>query len=294
MFAAAGRWYGAVDLLAFLDHDSRLRLKAGNGKGNMTDRKVIGIGSAESRAGAAEARDNIFAEEKPTIGDFKFGKETASVFDDMVDRSVPFYDEIQRMTADIAADFGAPGTNLYDLGCATGNTLLALDRVVDPGVRFVGVDNSDDMLAKARQKLEANKMTRAFELVNGDLDQFQMMENASVAVMILTLQFVRPLYREKVIRKIHEGLNKSGCLILVEKITLTDSLLNRLFIKHYYEMKRRNGYSNTEITLKREALENVLIPYRYEENRDMLVAAGYSSVEEFFRWYNFCGVVAIK
>lgn len=260
----------------------------------MTDRKVIGIGSAESRKGQSEGHDNIFAEEKPIIEDFKFGKETASVFDDMVDRSVPFYREIQRMSGEIAGDFGVPGTNLYDLGCATGTTMLMFDELVDPGVRFVGVDNSDEMLAKTRQKLEAQKMARAFDLVNADLNQGPLIENASVAVMILTLQFVRPMHRERVIRKIYEQLNDNGCLILVEKITLEDSLLNRLFIKHYYEMKRRNGYSTTEITLKREALENVLIPYRYEENRDMLLQTGFRSVEEFFRWYNFCGVVAVK
>jgi tRNA (cmo5U34)-methyltransferase len=258
----------------------------------MTERKVIGIGEAEQRK--ADNRDNIFAEEKPVMGDFRFGKDVASVFEDMVDRSVPFYREIQRMTGDIAADFGVPGTNLYDLGCATGTTMLALDSMVDPGVRFVGMDNSDEMLAKARQKLESQGVTRAFDLVNADLNQNPLIENASVVIMNLTLQFVRPLYRERVIRRVHESLNESGCLILVEKITLEDSLLNRLFIKHYYEMKKRNGYSNVEISLKREALENVLIPYRYEENRDMLKAAGYHSVEEFFRWYNFCGVVAIK
>lgn len=259
----------------------------------MTERKVIGLGTPQSRK-SGETHDNLFADETSQVGDFKFGKKTASVFDDMVGRSVPFYREIQRMTGDIAADFGAAGTNLYDLGCATGTTLLALDSMVDPGVRFIGVDNSDDMLAKARQKLESNNVARAYELQNSDLNQLAPIENASVAIMILTLQFVRPLQREKIVRRIWEGLNESGCLILVEKITLEDSLLNRLFIKHYYEMKKRNGYSDVEISLKREALENVLIPYRHEENTDMLHNAGFRSVEEFFRWYNFCGVVAIK
>ena len=45
-----------------------------------------------------------------------------------------------------------------------------------------------------------------------------------------------------------------------------NSTFNRLFINHYYEMKRRNGYSEIEIAQKREALENVLVPYRLEEN----------------------------
>jgi tRNA (cmo5U34)-methyltransferase len=267
-----------------LDHGAR----------DMTERKVIGMTPPERTKAAEHGRDRLFADETVPIGDFEFGKETASVFDDMVDRSVPYYREIQRMSGELAADFAVPGSNLYDLGCATGTTLMLLDKMVDPGVRFVGVDNSDDMLDKARQKMEQAGVERAYDLVNADLNNCQFIENASVAVMILTLQFVRPLYRERTIRRVCEGLNDNGCLVLVEKITQQDSLLNRLFIKHYYEMKRRNGYSSTEITLKREALENVLIPYRFEENRDMLREAGFRQVEEFFRWYNFCGVVAVK
>ena len=59
-------------------------------------------------------------------------------------------------------------------------------------------------------------------------------------------------------------------------------------------MKRRHGYSDLEISQKREALENVLIPYHVEENRDLLLGAGYSKFQMFFRWYNFAGMLAVK
>jgi tRNA (cmo5U34)-methyltransferase len=242
---------------------------------------------------AASDRDRVFAEVKPQT-DFKFNKATAAVFDDMVSRSVPFYGEMQRMAAEIAADFAVPGTNLYDLGCATATTLLALDRTIDPGVRFVGVDNSADMLTKARAKLEEAGVARAYDLVEADLHKGQIVENASVALLLLTLQFVRPLYRDRLVADIVRGMNDRGCLILIEKLTSADTLFNRLFIKYYYDMKRRNGYSDIEIAQKREALENVLIPYRLEENVEMLKGAGFKSVEVFFRWYNFCGIVAVK
>jgi tRNA (cmo5U34)-methyltransferase len=111
---------------------------------------------------------------------------------------------------------------------------------------------------------------------------------------VLTLQFIRPLQRERVIRKVLEGLNDQGCLILIEKLIFEDSLFNRLFIRYYYNLKKRQGYSESEIAHKREALENVLIPYRPEENRELLRTAGFRHVEEFFRWYNFCGMVAVK
>lgn len=239
-------------------------------------------------------RDTLFGEQQSQIGDFAFDNNTANVFDDMVSRSVPFYHEIQRMAAEIAADFGASGTNLYDLGCSTGTTLLQLDPVVDANVRFIGIDNSEEMLAKARLKLGESGLRRAYELRYGNLHHDLAIENASVAVMILTLQFVRPLYRGRVLRNIAHGLNDQGCLIVVEKVTPADTLLNRLFIKHYYDLKRRNSYSEMQIAQKREALENVLIPYRMEENRELLLSEGFRACEEFFRWYNFVGFVAVK
>jgi tRNA (cmo5U34)-methyltransferase len=238
--------------------------------------------------------DHLFADPEATPNDFHFDQKTAAVFDDMVSRSVPFYHEFQRMTGEIAADFAVEGTNLFDLGCATGTTLLALDPVINPGVRFVGVDNSQEMLDKARAKLKERKVNRPVQLIISDLHREQLVENASVVVMILTLQFVRPLYREKVIRNIWNGMHDQACLILIEKLTFDDSLFNRLFIQYYYDMKRRNGYSEVEISQKREALENVLIPYRYEENCELLRSVGFKHTEEFFRWYNFSGIVAVK
>lgn len=105
---------------------------------------------------------------------------------------------------------------------------------------------------------------------------------------------MRPLFRQKVIESIVSGLNPDGCLILVEKVLTENSTINRLFIKHYYEMKKRNGYTEMEIAQKREALENILIPYHYDENRKLLLDHGFRACDIFFRWYNFCGIVAIK
>ena len=144
-----------------------------------------------------QATDRIFATPVQRTTDFTFDQRTASVFDDMVSRSVPFYGEMQRMTTELAADFAVPGTNLYDLGCSTGTTLALLDPVVHPDVRFVGVDNSAEMLQKAREKLEQLPRQRCRELVEADLHELDHLDNASVVILTLTLQFVRPLHRER-------------------------------------------------------------------------------------------------
>ncbi|MCC6920097.1 MAG: carboxy-S-adenosyl-L-methionine synthase CmoA [Alphaproteobacteria bacterium] len=238
--------------------------------------------------------DRYFDDPHGPVADFRFTAKVADVFDDMVSRSVPFYAEIQRMCCELAADFATPATNLYDIGCSTATTLLALDPVVDKSVHFVGVDNSADMLAKARQKIADAGAVRPIDLICADLhDPFEG-ANASVITMLLTLQFARPLYRERIVQDLYRALNEQGALILVEKLTCKDTTLNRLYIDHYYDYKRRKGYSEIEISKKREALENVLIPYRLEENVTLLRSAGFRQVETFFRWYNFCGLVAVK
>jgi tRNA (cmo5U34)-methyltransferase len=241
---------------------------------------------------AAEPTDAIYAETKPLVTDFTFGAETTAVFDDMLHRSVPFYEEIQRMIAELANDFAVDGSNVYDLGCSTGATLLSLGRI-ERDVTLVGIDNSDAMLARADEELTRANLGKRYALRNQDL-QSVVIENASVVVLSLTLQFVRPLHRERVLRTVHNGLNPQGCLILVEKVLEEETLANRLFIKHYYDFKRRNGYAEIEIAQKREALENVLIPYRLEENQQMLRAVGFRHPEIFFKWYNFCGILAVR
>lgn len=225
---------------------------------------------------------------------FDFGPRTAAIFDDMVARSVPFYQEIQRMIVEMAADFAVAGSAVYDLGCSTGTTLMALDRSLPQDIRFIGVDSSEDMLAKTRQKFSEEGFSRPYELQCADLENGLPIRNASVVIMNLTLQFVRPLRREFVIAGIAEGLNPGGCLVLVEKVLSDNSTLNRLFIDYYYDYKRRNGYSELEIAQKREALENVLIPYHYDENRELLLRNGFRVCDSFFRWYNFCGMLAVK
>src|SRR5262245_49163067 len=201
-----------------------------------------------------QEKDRIFSDKLTEVSDFRFGEKVASVFDDMLDRSVPFYQEIQRMIGEMAADFAVEGTNCYDLGCSTGTTMLHLDKCVPPQVRFIGVDNSTDMLERCRVKLAQHGFSRAHDLQCADLNQGVLVENASMVLMILTLQFVRPLYRDKLIGMILHGLNENGALILVEKLIGEDSLFNRLFIKYYYDMKKRNGYTDLEIAQKREAL----------------------------------------
>jgi tRNA (cmo5U34)-methyltransferase len=239
-------------------------------------------------------KDRIFDGEG-RVSDFEFDEKVAGVFDDMVARSVPYYDEVQRLQVDLAVEFLPERESLvYDLGCSTGTTLhlLSSHPRCPKAARFVGLDNSPAMLDKARAKL-ASAGGRA-QLLEADLNAGVDLRPCRIVFLNWTLQFVRPLYRESLVRRIYEALEPGGALFLSEKVLLSSSFLNRLYIEHYLQYKRSRGYSDAEIQRKREALENVLVPYRLEENRLMLERAGFGTIDPFFRWLNFACLLAVK
>lgn len=240
-----------------------------------------------------ENTDKVFDEIlKPS--DFEFNGQVAGVFDDMVSRSVPFYQEMQRMTAELAGRYAQPNTNVYDLGCSTGTTMLLMDKTVEEGIDLIGIDESDEMISKCREKLNNFNLHRDIKLLAADLCKDVPVENASVVAMVLVLQFIRPVYRINILKQIYECMVKNGVFIIIEKILTEEKSFNRDYIDFYYDFKRRNSYSELEISQKREALENVLIPYKTSENISLLKEAGFGEVEVFFRWYNFTGIIAKK
>mgnify|MGYP003578505516 FL=1 len=242
------------------------------------------------------AADTIFRRITKST-DFAFDAKVSAVFDDMVSRSVPHYTELQHMLADLAAQFLPEENGLVcDLGCSTGTTieLLARHPRVPQSTRFLGLDNAPDMLDRARAKLEPHVDSGRVTLLEADLNAGVDLPHCHVVLMNWTLQFVRPLHRESVIRHVAGRLECPGALLLSEKVLVSNSMLNRAYIELYLRYKKSNGYSDEEIQRKREALENVLVPYRVDENIEMLRRSGFATVDVFFRWFNFASFVALK
>src|SRR3954469_22986993 len=108
-------------------------------------------------------KDDVFKKEITKASDFKFGANVASVFDDMVSRSVPYYGEIQRMIAELAADHVQTGTDVYDLGCSTGTTMIGMNSLIPDDIRFIGIDDSKQMLEKCDSKLKEAGFIRPYD-----------------------------------------------------------------------------------------------------------------------------------
>ena len=233
--------------------------------------------------------DKVFT--KPIKKQFEFDEEVAAVFDDMLERSVPFYKESQNITEFFALKHLKENGRLYDLGCSTATLLLNLHRKLHSNAALIGLDNSEAMLERARRKAEA--FGAQIEVYNADILSYEY-KKADVFISNYTLQFIRPLVREELVKKIAHSLHSEGVFIFSEKVISHHSKLNKDLIECYYDFKKQQGYSEYEIMQKREALENVLVPYSEEENLKMAKSAGFSHCEVIFRWANFATFIAIK
>ena len=239
-------------------------------------------------------KDKFFSEDI-SQQDFKFDKDVVNVFDDMVSRSVPCYDLSQAMAISLAEKFITDNSTIVDLGCSTATLLIKLQKKTKKrNLTLIGFDNSQAMLDAAKKKLKKKTYKDKFEFKLVNLEDELDFNNSSVVFMNYTLQFIRPLYRENLLKNIFKKIKKNGCLILMEKVLENNSMFNRMYIDLYYEYKNTRGYSKGEISRKREALENVLIPYRTDENMKLLKDSGFKSVDTFFKWFNWVGIIAVK
>lgn len=233
--------------------------------------------------------DKVF--DKQIDKQFEFDEQIASVFDDMLNRSVPFYSEVIKLITDMGAKILDENDKVYDLGCSTATTLIELQRKVQKELTLLGVDSSEAMLKRAKNK--SNALNIELELICDDIFNIDI-DNAKLVLSNYTIQFIRPLQREKLIKKIYDGLNDKGVFIFSEKIIYDNPYMNKNIIDLYYDFKKEQGYSEFEISQKREALENVLIPYSEEENKKMIIDAGFKEVHTIFKWMNFATFIAFK
>ena len=235
-------------------------------------------------------------------GKFAFDEATASVFDDMLERSIPFYQEVLRLSSYfikaqldyIASAKAARPYRIYDLGSSTGNFLLQLEEGLDSmkdGLKLCGLDNSEAMIYRA--SLKAKALGSRVEFIKADLLHYDF-KPCHVITAHYTLQFVRPPQRLALIKRLYDALEKDGLIVIAEKVISQDAHLESQNLACYYDYKSARGYTKQEIYKKRSALENVLIPYSLEENLAMLEDAGFEGIETIFKWVNFALFIARK
>lgn len=250
-----------------------------------TRRGSMGQSSTEP---TAKAGDGI----KAATGAWTFRDAgVAAAFDRHVSLSVPGYDAVQRLVARLSTYFLPDGGVHLDWGCSTGRTLTEVARA-NPGrrVRRVGVDESPEMVAKARERM-------AVEGVEADLQTIPLAscppDGAHLVTALYVLQFLAPAERRQALAAAYAGLREGGALVLVEKVLPDDPELCAPFQDALWDEKEENGYTPAEVAAKARSLRGVLRPLPAGEVERALVACGFRATR-FWQHLSFVGWVCLK
>jgi len=248
--------------------------------------------SPEETEVSRNSRDQLFSNRRP-VEPFTFDEHVVEVFDDMLERSVPLYRQSLLRQAQLTRYFHRTQSRVYDLGCSNGNFGMTLRREMgEEPFAMTAVDNSAPMLATYRQRLEEVGETR-IQLVESDIRRLDF-DPACVIIVNLTLQFVPQADRLSLLQRVHDALLPGGILLLSEKVIHPNPAMNQLQQDFYFGFKSENGYSRLEISQKREALENVLVPETIESHYERLARCGFSSLDVWMKWFNFASIIARK
>ncbi len=237
-------------------------------------------------------KDELFKNKLP-FSSFTFNKDVASVFDDMLQRSIPLYPQTLQMLVSWAKNHYEPGTPHIDLGCSTGNLIELLAKVLPEGSWHQGIDPSPDMIDLCTLKLSHAMQNHKIELFISDALDFSY-QGASVISSMYTIQFINPALRKDLLKRIYQELRTGGLFWISEKITFGDRFMQKKIEYFYDKFKSDNGYSDEEIVRKKKSLEGVLIPMSYEHLYTSLREAGFSHVIPVIQWQNFVSFAAIK
>ncbi|WP_158972953.1 carboxy-S-adenosyl-L-methionine synthase CmoA [Paraglaciecola sp. L3A3] len=238
-------------------------------------------------------KDAIYSQPQQ-VGSFAFDQNVAEVFPDMIQRSVPGYSTIVDAIGQLCGRHATDNSQIFDLGSALGAASLAASKYVQAkNCQIIAIDNSEAMAKRCELHVQAYKSSTPIKVICDDLQNIEI-DNASCVIMNFTLQFIAPEQRAAIIAKIYAGLNKGGILILSEKLKHDSQQGNELLIDLHHEFKRRNGYSDLEISQKRTALEDVMRTDTFEQHQTRLKTTGFTDVIRWFTCFNFSSMVAIK
>lgn len=234
--------------------------------------------------------DNIYKNGDFNHLPFSFNEEVTQVFEDMINRSVPGYISSLKMTKEITTKLFQKDSNFYDLGCSIGAvTNQVSDIVRTKKGNILAVDNSEAMINFCKSRIKDSHIS----FILDDIKKIEI-ENASVASLNFVLQFLEPSVRLNFLKGVFKGLRKGGALLLSEKFSFDSNKEEESVSRIHHSFKLSNGYSELEVSRKRDALEGVLISQSQAENEELLYESGFSEIRKVMKNLNFVTYVAIK
>jgi tRNA (cmo5U34)-methyltransferase len=210
-----------------------------------------------------------------------FDEKVAARFTTEAEQHIPLYWETIDLSIETIKTAFSSNAKILEIGCATGNTLLAL--VAQGFQDVVGCDSSPAMLEQAHKNIQQNQLIKLIETSSFP----QQVAPFDVVMCNWTLHFIKE--REQYLQNIFNGLNPQGLLILTEKNVQSDTMKML-----YHKFKLKQGLTIEQINQKDQTLQGVLVPYSLEQNLTMLKQTGFTNIEILNAAFGFVTFLAWK
>ena len=229
------------------------------------------------------------------MADFTFAHRKEG-FDNHIEKSIRGYSHLMEDVISLSRYFIENNTNVIDIGCSTGKMTKALiDHNMDhcTDATYIGLEIADGFQKDLIKRTEEVKKYYYNVYFKKEDARDYNYTNCSLVTSIFTLQFMPKIDRESLVKKIYDGLRSGGAYIFAEKTICENALVQDMITFNYYDYKRKS-FSTEDIMDKERTLRHMMKPNTWKEIEEMILKAGFSVVQPFWRNHAFVGALAVK
>lgn len=224
--------------------------------------------------------------------EFSFGN-VAPQFDDHISQSIRGYQNLRTDCVGLSQYFIQANTKVLDIGCSSGEFLRSVrdfNQTRYSSAEYIGLDIEDNFQEQWLTRKDNNISFR-----KADVRNYPGYDNLSVVFSLFTLQFISERDRLPLVKKIYDGLNEGGALILSEKVHAKNARIQEMLTFLHYDFKR-SSFSSDEILDKEKSIRDQMHLWSEYKLFEMLRAAGFTSnnLQLFWRNHLFIGILAWK
>ena len=229
------------------------------------------------------------------MSDFTFAHRKEG-FDNHIEKSIRGYSHLMEDVISLSRYFIENNTNVIDIGCSTGKMTKALiDHNMDhcTDATYIGLEIADGFQKDLTKRTEEVKKYYYNVYFKKEDARDYNYTNCSLVTSIFTLQFMPKIDRESLVKKIYDGLRSGGAYIFAEKTICENALVQDMITFNYYDYKRKS-FSTEDIMDKERTLRHMMKPNTWKEIEEMILKAGFSVVQPFWRNHAFVGALGVK
>ncbi len=229
------------------------------------------------------------------MADFTFAHRKEG-FDNHIEKSIRGYSHLMEDVISLSRYFIENNTNVIDIGCSTGKMTKALiDHNIDhcTDATYIGLEIADGFQKDLIKRTEEVKKYYYNVYFKKEDARDYNYTNCSLVTSIFTLQFMPKIDRESLVKKIYDGLRSGGAYIFAEKTICENALVQDMITFNYYDYKRKS-FSTEDIMDKERTLRHMMKPNTWKEIEEMILKAGFSVVQPFWRNHAFVGALGVK